>query len=275
MADYVTCEACRARAAGFLVPGKQAEECLRRDDKEGVILARDTTALIESDWRQEEQRHNRKPRRAIWRRRHALTAMTVSFGMDPVHIWVSNPDNTRAQAVYLCKAPEQLVLTGPGAEAHIEADADKLARYAAERDQESRQRAVEAAQRIEWDAYGERLRAALEALGFKVSHTSGRDPIFGPAGITFRLDDAARIVEALGGDIARPHDDPMPLWQVSYKGEDFAYVAGRTEAAVRAYVLDKYRSSDERDGRLDSRKLAVRPAPEPLPFPEPAEEDAA
>jgi hypothetical protein len=275
MADYVTCEACRARAAGFLVPSKQAKECLRRDDT-GDILARETTALVQREWRQEVPRYGKETRQAIWRRKHVLDVASASFGEDPVHLWVSNPDNSRAHSLLLCKAPEQLVLAGPGAKAHIEADANEIARYAAEQDEKARDKALKDAMQAERGAYGRQLKTALESLGFDVSYASGRDPLLGRAGITFGLDGAARVVEALGGMVARPDDAPMPLWQVSYDGEDFAYVAGRTEAAVRAYVLDKYRSSDERDGRLDSRKLAVRPAPEPLPYPpEPAEEDAA
>jgi hypothetical protein len=139
---------------------------------------------------------------------------------------------------------------------------------------------MEKAEKIERLSYGNRLKAAFEAMGFDVTFDSGYGAFSARASIDLSLADAARIIEALGGDIARPDDAPMPLWKVGYNGTEFAYVAGRTEAAVRDFVLNTYRTTAE-DGeegkRLDPHKLKVHPAPAPVPFPEEpeAEEDAA
>jgi hypothetical protein len=273
--------------AGFLVPATKAEECLNWKDSDpdraGDILARGTKVFLANSYRQvlPSRSNGDHPRPVIWKPLHRMSLFAMDAGAKTVtHVFISNNTRGKARPITLCKAHEDFSLTGPGAEAHIEEDANAIATRAAEKDSKARKEAREKAEKIERISYGNRLKAAFEAMGFDVNFDSGYGPFSNKPSIGLSLSDAARIIEALGGDIARPDDAEMPLWQISYNGEDFTFIGGRTEAAARSYVLKTYRTSaeDGEEGKLlDPRKLAVRPAPSPVPFPETpeVEEDAA
>jgi hypothetical protein len=96
---------------------------------------------------------------------------------------------------------------------------------------------------------------------------------------------AARVAEALGGTVARPPAEPMPLWKVWYgdsKEEDDEprYVAARTRAGVVSHMLANYcaerRPDPEPNVPLDPARLIIEDAgPDPEVPAKDSDEDAA
>jgi hypothetical protein len=94
---------------------------------------------------------------------------------------------------------------------------------------------------------------------------------------------AARVVEVLGGAVARPPTETMPLWKVWYdeektEGKEPLYVAARSQPAVVAYMTAHYcherTEGDEPNIPLKPELLTIEDAGPDPDVPE-DEEDAA
>lgn len=261
--NYQWCEECLARAKGFLVPEDQDASCVQnrmhRDDGklDSFVLARDTGAQLEekATWHQEPI-NGKRP--IVWRPEHRLYTGTMTvdgYGGRPYvhHIEIRNRDASRAHRVFLCSLPETIQLTGPGAEAHIEADAEEVATQLAKDDLTTRTKARAKAESAEAEAFGDQLVAILKTLGIEITSSSSHgffhredDPLK-PENFTvsMTLDVAARVAEALGGTVTRPPQESIPLWKVWYgeerkDGDEPTYVAARTKPAVIAHMTSSY-----------------------------------
>ena len=274
----VTCPACIERAAGFLVPASKNAECLRwsKEDRGVLTLARGTLPFLSQDWR---QRSTSGKRVAVWRVEHNIScAATDAYYDDRTshHIAIRNPQHGRSDRVWLCNAPDQIALGGPGASAHIAADAEAIsARDSKERFDEV-SKAREDARSREAAAFCAQIVAAFAALGFKVSAGGG---FMGHHfdSISLDPDDAAKIIDAMGGAAPRKQVDPMPVWSVHYGDDkDPMLLGARTEAGAKAWMMSHYcdERRDEGDNvPLDPDKLHIELVEDP---PEPmADEDAA
>jgi hypothetical protein len=289
------CPECRARAEGFLVPASQDARCMKswdKDHRDGFVLARETDADLARAWKQQPTNGTRS---VVWRPEHRLRVDTYTadgYGGRPymVHLAVSNRDSSRSRDARLCQIPDDIIkLIGPGAEDHIATDAPAVAAQLAKEDLELRHKVRLVAESAEAKAFGSQLVAVLKTLGIECSvtgefHFPGDDAITKPQhySIDMQLPVAARVAEALGGTVARPPRQPMPLWRVWYgksKDEDKepAYVAARTEAGVIAHMTAHYcherTPDDEPNIPLRPELLIIEPAG---PDPEvPAEEEDA
>jgi hypothetical protein len=296
-----------ARAAGYLVPeskdARHVQALHMRDpfDREmnDLVLARDTTVRLndKATYRQEPLTGKRP---IIWKSEHRLSLSVNTWDRwddsEPRqrfyqrHLLVGNLDSSRADSEHLCQLPDTFRLHGPGAEAHIAADADAVAAVHAERDLKQRTEARRKASVDEASAFGEQLVAILKTLDVEAS---SRDGTCFPgdrreaSDFTIRMDlaTAARVAEALGGTVARPPAKPMPLWKVWYgdtKEEDDKprYVAARTRAGVVSHMLANYcaerRPNPEPNVPLDPARLIIEDAgPDPEVPANNSDEDAA
>ena len=281
---WITCPECLEKAKAFAVGAAFAKETLNvpKDNRDGFITARGTKANLAKEWRQKRRNHKRP---AIWKPDHDIVvtggdtyAHTSSTNVQ--HIAFRNRDHAHADVVLLCDAPEQLTLIGPGAEAHIAADAEVVAARDAKESFEAFTKARKEATAREVDAYCKQLKAAFAALGFKV-YASGGLMSDHATRISLAPDDAAKILDALGATTARRPVDPMPVWSVRYgvepdEDKDPLLLGARNEAAVRAYMMAKYCDEHRDDGPnvpLVPEKLHITRLEDP---PEPPKEaDAA
>lgn len=303
------CEACVARATGYLVPESKDARTMQslhmRDsfdcELNDFVLARDTTVRLDdkATYRQEPLTGKRP---VIWKPEHRLS-LSVNIwdrwdDSEPrqrvyeYHLLVGNRDASRANGKHLCQLPETFRLHGPGAEAHIAADADAVAAVHAERDLKQRTEARRKASVDEASAFGEQLVSILKTLNIDARSSGGTyfpGDRRAAGDFTIRMDlaTAARVAEALGGTVARPPTEPMPLWKVWYgksKDDDDepCYVAARTRAGVISHMLANYcaerRPDPEPNIPLDPARLIIEDAgPDPeVPTKEDAsDEDAA
>jgi hypothetical protein len=286
MAHVVNCPHCLERAEGFVVPMALAKEFVhasKKDRADRLILARGTKAELARDWRQ--KRHGKR-RPVIWKPEHDIivTSFDAWHNHESVHhAAFRNRDRGQAHPVALCEAPELFTLIGPGAEAHIAADAEVIAARDAKEHYEAFDTARKEGTSRELDGYCKQLRAAFAALGFDV--TAGGS-LFSRTGdtsyINLKPDDAATIIEALGGTVARRAVDPMPVWSVRYAAEpdedkDPLLLGARNEAAVVAHMMKNYCDERREEGPnvpLKREKIHIQRIDEP---PKPPEEksDAA
>ena len=253
----ITCPECinRAKALGFAVPANQAGECLnwmsRKERKGEYILARNTTAKLDQEWRQAIPDRKRP---AIWKPEHKFS-IRENYG----HVEIVNSDLSKAPNVRLCSDNEHLTLDGPGAMAHIDNDAEAVSA----RDEKDRLAEIEKATKEaldkEMDNYCDQIAAGLAALGFNVNTNKGFMANYATR-ISFSADDAAKILEILGTPAPRRAVDPMPIWEVRYgetpeNDDDPLILGARTESAVRAYMMSRY--CDER--REDGPSIPLKP----------------
>jgi hypothetical protein len=303
------CPECLARAEAFLVPEKQDARCVEhvrfRDDEklEGYVLARDTSAELEpkATFRQKPWHGERV---VVWKPDHRLRVEVSTWDRwsddkPPVriyekHLRVENRDAKRGHGELLCKLPETFKLVGPGAQDHIEADAPKVAALNGKVDLKARTKERERAASAEAEAYGQQLVSVLKTLGieatssgsaggFLYSDDQPRKPEDFRVSVSLKV--AARVAEALGGTVARPPTEPMPLWKVWYgetKEEDKEplYVAARTRQAVIVHMTGKYcherRPGDEPNVPLKPELLTIEEAgPDPEVPAEESDENAA
>lgn len=257
--NTVWCPECRARAEGYLVPNSKHADCMTnwgKDSRDGFVLARDTKIMITEDrWRQEPI-HGKRP--IVWKRSHRMRVeieTTGGFSGQPYvyHLAVQNIDSNRSHRARLCDMPETFRLIGPGTNPHVEADAPTVAAQLAREDLERRDKVRVHASSSEAEAFSAQIASVFKALDIEVGHDTMSLGYFPSPGDTVRspehftismnLQVAARVVEALGGVIARPPAEPMPLWYVRYDEERFnegIYVAARTKPAVITYMTAHY-----------------------------------
>lgn len=303
------CEECLARAKGYLVPESKDAHSVQslhmRDPFErelndnDFVLARDTTVCLDEGATYRQQPITGK-RPIVWKPEHrlALSINTWDRWDDSKprqriyerHLLVANRDASRANGKHLCQLPETFTLHGPGAEAHINADAEAVAAVHAEADIKQRTEARRNASVDEASAFGEQLVAILKTLNIDARSSAGtyfpgdrREA--GDFTIRMNLDTAARVVEALGGTVARPPATLIPLWKVWYgdtKDEDTEprYVAARTKAGVISHMLANYcaerRPDPEPNVPLDPARLIIEDAgPDPEVPTQKSDEDAA
>jgi hypothetical protein len=293
------CEECQRRAAGFLVPATEDARCMqhwtKKDRKGAFVLARETGAQLE-----EKETFRQAPisgkRTVIWKPEHRLGVDTDTLGGyhgDPYvhHITVRNRDSSRSHRELICRLPETFELTGPGAEAHAQADAIAVAAVLAKEDLKKRDEVRLAAAAAEAEAFGEQIASVLKTLGIEVKSYAGRysrfpgdDSPTKPEHMSISMSHkvAAQVAEALGGTIARPPAEPIPLWYVLYDDDRFdqgCYVCARTEAGVIAHMVKHYVHEVREDGNhipLKPALLIIKTAsPDPEVPTEDADEDAA
>jgi hypothetical protein len=279
----INCPECIKKAEGFLLKAGLSADCLhwQKDSRGDLILARDTTVVLDGTWRQE-RRHHKRP--AIWKESHRIKLVDAdqhTYHGSRTAIWhlaVRNFDHQQANLVLWCDAPDCFSLAGPGAEAQIAADAEAVAARNAKEHYAAFEAARTEANKTETDGFCRQLQAAFQALGFDVSARSDFTRRRA-SGISMSPENAAKIVAALGG-IAPPRPvEPMPVWSVRYgenpdDDKEPMLVGARTEAAVRAHMLANYCDERRDDGPnvpLDPAKLHI----EPVPVPEKPPEDEA
>jgi hypothetical protein len=296
------CEECQRRAAGFLVPESQSAGTMKnlrfREDErlDDFVLARGTGAELEekATFRQEPWRGKRP---VIWKPEHELHVEIDTWDgwsddepRERVyyrHIALRNRSASRSHRAHLCDLPETFKLTGPGAEAHIAADAKVVQGVVAKLDLDKRTKARAKAESAEAEAYGQQLVAVLKTLDVEATSSSSHGFLYREDSprkpddfvVSMSLKVAARVAEALGGTVARPPAEPMPLWKVWYgetKAEDKEplYVAARSRPAVVAHMTATYcherTPGDEPNVPLKPERLIIEEAG---PDPEVPEED--
>jgi len=277
----INCPECIKKAEGYLLKAGLSADCLnwRKEGRGDLILARDTSVVLNETWRQERRNHKRP---AIWKQDHTIKLFmadqyTYHGSRNNInHLAVRNLDHNGAQHVLWCEAPDCFALTGPGAEEQIAADAEAVAARDAKEHREAFEKASNEANSRELHVYCQQIKEAFDALGIEVSASGGLTSDLSSR-ISISAENAAKIVAALGG-IAPPRPiEPMPVWRVRYGEDDYdpLLLGARTEAGVRAYMLAHYCDERRDDGPnvpLDPAKLYI----EPVPVPEkPADDEAA
>lgn len=254
------CPKCLAAAEAFLVPQTlDAQTRKYGAHSDGYLLARGTgVELRVPKWRQETS-PNKKA--IIWERNDKLGVSTSGSYYNErhqKHVTISNLSSRshRAAGLPLCTLdPDVFGLTGPGADEHIAADAEVIAKLDAEEDVAKRTKARHAATSAEADALARQIADVLRTLNIEAEPSSPKELFSAEPRdakryyVRLSLDAAARVVAALGGMVGSLPAEPMPLWRVRY-GDDGnpIYVAARTRAGVITHMLATYCHERHDDG---------------------------
>jgi hypothetical protein len=254
------CSKCLEAAAAFLVPTHLDAQNRQYAIKGGYLLARGTRAELRvAKWRQETSPGSRA---IVWKQGDKLGVSISGIyekSQHPRHVTISNLSSRshRASGLPICMLdPDVFGLAGPGADEHIAADADVVARLDATEDAAKRAKAKQAATSAEADALARQIVAVLATTLDIEAESSSPKEMFSQEPrdanryyISLSLDAAARIVAALGGTVGSLPAEPMPLWRVRYGDDgDPIYVAARTRAGVITHMMATYCHERHDDG---------------------------